>query len=84
MSENKLFKATDAESETGFYPTATPLVGKARDEIAAQVSRLRQADTRLHQPVAKAGSISPADREWADGQNLPAEFFDYFVLQRVA
>jgi hypothetical protein len=81
---NKPFANTSAESETGFYPTATPLVGAARDEIAAQVSRLRQADTRLSQPAAKAHNISPADRDWAEGQNLPAEFFDYFTLQRVA
>lgn len=84
MSAKKLFTGTTAENEEGFFPTATPLVGPERDEIAAQVSRLKQADVRVSQPTVKANSISAADRDWAEGQNLPAEFFDYFTLQRVA
>lgn len=84
MSTGKLFTSTTAESEEGFFPTATPLVGAERDEIAAQVSRLKQADTRVSKPTVKGSSVSSADRDWAEGQNLPAEFFDYFTLQRVA
>lgn len=83
MSNPKLFLGTSSESEEGFFPTAKPLAGKERDEIAAQVSRLRQADARLTQPTAK-NAVSSADRDWADGQNLPIEFFDYFTIQRTA
>lgn len=81
---SKLFTSTTAESEEGFYPTATPLAGAERDEIAAQVSRLKQASVRVSKPTVSANTISAADRDWAEGQNLPAEFFDYFTLQRAS
>lgn len=77
MSQNS--NNNNNNEDTGFF-SVTPLVGAVRDEIAEQVLRLRQADKRLQQPAKP--QVSSADRDWAEGQNLPTEFFDFFVIQR--
>jgi hypothetical protein len=63
---------------------AQPLVGLERDELAAQVMRIRRADeanrtastSRHARPQVKAEDIA-----WAESWNLPREVFDYFTLE---
>ncbi len=61
---------------------AQPLVGPERDEIAAQVMRLKRADAALRAPQNPLRERPSAEAiAWAENWNLPREVFDYFTLE---
>ncbi len=77
--------ATGASVTMGRAPE--PLQGAERDEIAALVARIKQADARQRTPhAAQANAHRPsvAAIEWAENWQLPREVHEYFVLETAA
>ena len=58
------------------------LHGEERDEIEALVLRIKRADDKVRQP-AKKPAVPDADAAWAEANQLPRAFFEFFELQRV-
>jgi hypothetical protein len=63
---------------------AQPLVGVERDELTAQVMRLKRAAEAMAQPRHNPKTIatpSTAAQNWAESWQLPKEVFEYFTLE---
>ncbi len=87
-----IFKASPAVA----LPTATgatvtlgrapePLQGAERDEIAALVARIKQADARQRTPLtSNAARPSVVALDWAENWQLPREVHEYFTIEKAA
>lgn len=60
---------------------AQTLHGEERDEIEALVMRIKRADEKVRRPDQTA-VVAEADVVWAEQNQLPREFFEFFELQR--
>lgn len=74
--------ATGANVTLGRTPE--PLQGAERDEIAALVARIKQADARQRSVVAPTTRPSVAALDWAEKWQLPREVHEYFTLETAA
>lgn len=63
-------------------PVPQPLIGEAKSEIERLVMNIRNGDNRTRAPQAKQEFVSQEDLDWAEGENLPRAFFEFFELQR--
>lgn len=61
-----------------------PLIGPERDEIVELVSRIKRADEKLQRPMTERKAVAEHDAKWAEDNQLPREFFEFFTLERVA
>lgn len=62
-------------------PKAQTLHGEERDEIEALVMRIKRADDKVRMPL-KTAVVADEDATWAEQNQLPREFFEFFELQR--
>ena len=87
-----IFKASPAVSlpaATGASVTLSrtpePLQGVERDEIAALVARIKQADARQRTPLtSNAARPSVVALDWAENWQLPREVHEYFTIEKAA
>lgn len=63
-------------------PVPQPLVGEARSEIERLVMRIKDGDNRARAPQGNQKFVTQEDLDWAQGENLPRAFFEFFELQR--
>ena len=61
---------------------ATPLLGNDRDEIANMVGRIKAGVERATARTNHEQLVPVEDLAWAQSQQLPREFFQFFELQR--